>query len=128
VGKDSFLVFGICCAFLYSSCATILTSRKQNIKIESVPSNADVFLEGELKGKSPCTVRVPKRREGYEPELYIMKEGFKRKKVPLESTSNPIILLNVLNLGLGYPIDLATNKWFYYKKDFYSVELEKSTE
>lgn len=123
-----FLFFIFLAFFLFPSCATILTSRYQKIKINSYPQGAHVRFEGEEIGLSPCKVRIKKKREGYEPELELVLENYKKAKIELESTSNPIILLNVLNLGVGYLVDLSTGAWFYYKKDFYSIDLEKETE
>jgi hypothetical protein len=120
------LYFIILSFFLFPSCATIFTTRYQKVKIDSYPQGAHVRFEGEEIGLTPCKVRVKKKREGYEPEFDLVLENHKKAKIKLESTSNPIIILNVLNLGIGYLVDLSTGAWFYYKKDFYSLDLEKA--
>lgn len=105
----------------FSSCATMFTGSRQTVKVQSVPPGADVYVEGEKMGQTPTEISLKK---GFSPEsVVIKKEGYDNKNLPLNTTFNPVALLNLLGL-LGWAIDGATGAMMKYDKKFYEVTLD----
>jgi hypothetical protein len=108
----------------FSSCATIFTGSRQTVKVQTIPPGADVYVEGEKMGTTPTEVSLKK---GFNPEnVVVKKEGFDNKTIPLNSTFNPVALLNLFGL-LGWAIDGATGSMMKYDKKFYEVTLDAKT-
>jgi hypothetical protein len=53
-----FLVF-----FLFSSCATIINGGNQRIRVKTEPGGAEVYVNGKLKGITPCDISVKRRQK-----------------------------------------------------------------
>ncbi|MGD1046293.1 MAG: PEGA domain-containing protein [Bacteroidota bacterium] len=58
---------------MLQGCATILTGTTDRVNINSSPSNADVFIYGEHKGKTPLILELPKDKNY---QLLVSKTGF----------------------------------------------------
>jgi hypothetical protein len=105
----------------FTSCATIFTGSRQTVKIATFPPGADVFVEGEKMGQTPTEISLKK---GFNPEsVVVKKDGFENKNVPLNTTFNPVAILNLFGL-LGWGIDAATGAMMKYDKKFYEVTLD----
>ena len=119
----NFTIFAVLAIFTFSfgSCATIFTGPRQTVKIATFPPGADVFVEGEKMGQTPTEISLKK---GFNPEsVVVKKEGFENKNVPLNTTFNPVAILNLFGL-LGWGIDAATGAMMKYDKKFYEVTLD----
>ena len=62
-----------------ASCATC--AKYQNVGIESVPTGAEIFLDGEKIGETPHKQAVPRDKEH---AVYVKKEGYRPELVVLE--------------------------------------------
>lgn len=105
----------------FSSCATIFTGSRQTVKVASFPPGADVYVEGEKMGQTPTEITLKK---GFNPEsVVVKKDGFENKNLPLNTTLNPVAILNLFGI-LGWGIDAATGAMMKYDRKFYEVTLD----
>lgn len=119
----NFTIFSLLVIFTlgFSSCATILTGSRQTVKVATFPPGADVYVEGEKMGQTPTEITLKK---GFNPEsVVVKKEGFENKNLPLNTTFNPVAILNLFGL-IGWGIDAATGSMMKYDKKFYEVTLD----
>ena len=84
---------------LLSGCATLFSSQPQAVPVSSQPAGAEVFVNGELMGRTPVTLTLD-ARQGYEVTLRL---GGEEKIVILKSeVDNLYVALDVLPaVGLG---------------------------
>lgn len=72
--------------FFTTACSTIVENNlqsKQEVLVESVPSDSDIYMDGEFIGKTPMVLRL---RSDLNHEIYFQKEGYK----PTVKHLNPI--------------------------------------
>lgn len=76
-----------------TGCATIFTGSRQNVRINSYPSGAGIFLNGDSLGVTPGRVRLKK---GFDAKVLVLKKsGYQDKEFHVESAFNPVTLLDV---------------------------------
>jgi hypothetical protein len=102
---------------LLSGCASIMSGRHAEVRIESFPSNANVAIR-DHRGlevaslHTPGVARLKRNRQAFLPARYtatIEAPGYQPAQVPIGSTVNPWVLGNVLLGGLpGLVVDGAT--------------------
>lgn len=66
---------------IQSGCATIMTGTFQRVEIDSMPSGADVFVNGNFTGITPCEVDLD---QGSEPHIVLKKENYECTRVELK--------------------------------------------
>ncbi len=104
-----------------TSCSTFLTGAKQQIVIRSNINGADVFLDGERKCATPCTLVLPKQKDAY---VFTLKaDGWKDVTVELQSALNAMLTSNSSNLSVGSLTDLTTGAFWAYNQDTLYVVL-----
>jgi hypothetical protein len=95
-------------------CASIISGRTSQVKIDSHPRNAHVSIrdhEGSqvAQGTTPATVELKRGRTWLRPARYtatISKPGYQTVQAPIRSTLNPWVFGNIL---LGGPVGLAVD-------------------
>lgn len=95
-------------SFLLISCATIFKGEHAQIRVNSAPAGASVFINGIDKGTTPQTMTL-KRDQNY--VLTFKKEGYKDVKVPVHKNFDAAttILGNLVSFFLvGIVVDVAT--------------------
>jgi len=101
--------------FFSSGCAAIINGATQEVRINSVPSKAEGFIEG-IKIQTPATV-VLKRNHDH--EFVLTKEGFKETSAKIQSICRWEWLL--LDIPLAFPfgllIDLDGGAYYYLPKE-----------
>lgn len=109
-----------------TGCATIFTGSRQNVKINSFPSGAGIFLNGDSLGVTPGTVRLKK---GFNDKvLSLRKPGYLTKEFNVETSFNPITLLDiVVGVIIGGGIDAATGAMMHYSPNDYEKTLAPVT-
>ncbi len=112
-----------------SGCATLFSSGSEEITIDSEPSGADVFFEGENIGKTPLKRRFTKRTETY--TVKIQKAGYETRHYDLYKTVTPAAWFNIgfITTTFGatsWGIDALSGNMFSFAKHRYVVELEKA--
>lgn len=90
-----------------SGCATMFCGTSEDVKIESFPSGAEVFSNGEFVGKTP--VEVEMNRDAH-PLIVLKKDGYADTRVQIEQEWNGTTMLNLLFLS-GIPVGFPITGW-----------------
>jgi len=115
------LSYVVCAAFLFSSCATMFTGTKETITFNSDPSNADVYINGVYRDKTPCSVEIPKKGNNI---ATIKLEGSQEETFHLGKKINPVTFVNLLGpIIIGFIVDIATGATHTYEPKFYNTSL-----
>ena len=95
---------------LLAGCATIFKGAKQTIDFTSEPSTADVYVNGQLMGKTPMQIEL-KVDKTYNVEF--RKEGFENRTIILShSIGAHWIIFDVLFGLIPVIIDASTGAWY----------------
>lgn len=78
--RKSILSCTLASTLVLSSCATIISGSKQNVKINSNPTVATVFVDGGEQGKTPLEIKL-KRNSDH--KIALVLEGYKPYDVNL---------------------------------------------
>jgi len=93
-------------AFFVSGCATITTSRFQNVPVNSDPQGADVVISSGSKGVTPCTFNLQRNKEHI---VTISKNGYKTAELRMEKSICWSTAWNILMSGpIGLGVDTLT--------------------
>jgi len=112
-------------AFSLSSCATIISGAKQNIKISSTPSEATVTIDSLEVGKTPFKTKL-KRKQNHLVRLEL--EGYQPYEIELKRKFNGWIIGNAMVGGIiGVIVDLSTGSFYYLSPKEINAELQSGT-
>jgi len=123
--KKLFILLSI--TILLSSCATLFTTSYQTVKINSVPADADVYLNLKNVGKTCTTLAV--KRSSLTDLVTIKKEGYKDYQFEFDLQVNPAYWANlpfcIIPYGLiGAYWDVSEGNYLKTKEE-YNITLEK---
>jgi hypothetical protein len=126
--KSIFVIIGLALpTLMLTSCATIFSGTKSDIKVTSNPPNLKVYSENKEKqlteiGVTPCVVSIKKKT----PYLVVKGDGYYEEKydVRAKSKTSPLYYVNILNLSVGMWIDLGTGAYIKTEKDV-NFEMKK---
>jgi hypothetical protein len=108
--KKTVLTITLALTLLITSCATILSGSKQNVKFSSNPSTATVIIDDTEVGKTPFEMKLAR---GSEHNVSIKLEGYKTFQVKLTKKLNGWFIGNVLIGGLiGIIVDASTGAMY----------------
>lgn len=106
-----------------AGCATIFDGDTQVLTFDSIPSGAEVQLNGITIGTTPFSTEV-KRAKGN--VLVFKKEGYTDRMIPMATTMNMTFLGNLVTGGaFGTTTDSATGAINKYEPGQYMVTLVK---
>lgn len=112
-------------ALLTSNCATIISGSKQNIKFNSNPTNATIFIDEVQVGKTPYETKLERKREY---EVKIQLDGYKPYETKLTKKFNAWYLGNILFGGLiGLIIDPITGAIYNLTPDQINAQMTQGT-
>ncbi len=100
-----------------TGCASIISGGRQDIAITSSPSNAQVFINDKLVGRTPYQGTF--RRTSPAKKIEVDLEGYKAFNTEIKKKWNPVTLVNILTV-FGAPIGFTVDRFFtgaYYKFD-----------
>ena len=121
MGKQITLIF-FCMAL--TACATVFDKTNDNISFTSEPSNANIYLNGRLMGRTPTSFQVSRSvLSGGTPQIAVEKEGYKRQAFELSKELNKIALFN-LSFFLSWATDLVSGAALRYSPTDYRIILE----
>ena len=105
---------------IYSGCATVISGTSQNIRFESSPRGASIYLDGDRVGTTPFSLTLKKNKyKSFRVEL----EGYHTVNRQLDKEFDIVALLSIFwDLGTT---DLVTGAAFEYGQNSYFVELQK---
>ncbi len=110
---------------LLSSCATIVSGSKQNVKFVSNPSAATVYVNNEIIGKTPLDVKLSRKKEH---KVSIKLEGYQTYETKLTKKLNGWYFGNILIGGvIGLVIDPITGAMYNLSPKEITAEMKKGT-
>jgi hypothetical protein len=108
--------------FALSGCASIFTGTTQTVQVNSIPSGANVSVNGLDRGLTPLPVVLKKGSNGETVTLSL--SGYQQKTFQPQTVFNPVAILNLWGI-LGWGIDAATGALWKYDPTLYNVQLQK---
>ena len=119
----------ISCSFaltlLVSSCATIISGSKQNIKFSSNPSTATIFIDEVEVGKTPFEMKLARKSEH---SVMIKLDGYQTYETKLTKKFNAWYIGNIVFGGLiGIIVDPITGAIYNLSPDDISAQMNKGT-
>ena len=109
-------------AFVFTSCATILSGTSDEIRFDSDPEGASIMLDGLKLGKTPATVTI--KRPGFgNKEITLKLDGYEDRTFMLQKGFNTMAICNLASWP-GWVIDIVTGTIMKYSKTNYSVDLD----
>ena len=113
------------CVLCLSSCGTLFTPSKQAITFVGMPQTK-IFDNSKKLGEidESGTAIIPIKKKLFNKTLIAKKKGYKNTPIVLESTLNPVSIINLTNL-FAWVIDLATEKCCKWDSDVIEFEMEK---
>lgn len=110
---------------LVSSCATIVSGSKQNVKFTSNPSTATIFIDEVEVGKTPFEIKLARKSEH---SVLIKLEGYQTYETKLTKKFNGWYIGNILFGGLiGIIIDPITGAMYNLSPDQVDAQMNKGT-
>jgi hypothetical protein len=109
--------------FGLTGCATIFDGETQLLTFDSVPTGAEVYVDGVLLGVTPMSASVKRKKDA---TLTLKKEGYVDRVMPMATTMNMTFLGNLVTGGLfGTTTDSATGAINKYEPGQFMVTLQK---
>ncbi|MCX6558478.1 MAG: PEGA domain-containing protein [Candidatus Aminicenantes bacterium] len=113
----------VCISIAFSGCAAIFKGSNSSLDASSDPSGAKVYVNGELFGKTPITLRL-KSSKTY--TLEFKKEGYETVTRNISSSVGAgWIILDILAGLVPVIIDAATGSWYSLDQDHVNAILEE---
>jgi hypothetical protein len=110
-------------AFTFCGCSTIFTGTNQDIRFNSNPKEATVYVDGEAQNTTPCIVDVKK---GVTHDIVIRKNGYRDYKTILNNRKHHwTVWLNLVTLNIGWLVDAATGASEYFLNNYIEGNLIK---
>jgi hypothetical protein len=122
--RKTILSCALALTLVLSSCATIISGSKQNVKINSNPTVATVFVDGGEQGKTPLEVKLKRNTDH---KISLVLEGYKPYDVNLTRKTNGWVWGNILFGGLiGLIVDMSTGSIYRLSPNEINGDLAKS--
>jgi hypothetical protein len=117
-------VLCLCCSIFLTSCAAILNGKRDNLRLNSDPPGANVYVDGDRAGKTPCAYSVDATQDHH---LDFRLEGYESVSRMISSSMGAgWLIADVLFSGLiGVIIDASTHSWNSLDQRYVNVALEK---
>ena len=120
--KKVILMMIVFTAFVFTSCATILSGTSDEIYFSSDPKGADIMLDGLKLGKTPATVSI--KRPGFgNKEITLKLDGYEDRTFMLQKEFNVMAICNLGGIP-GWVIDILTGAVMKYSKKNYDLDLD----
>jgi hypothetical protein len=105
-----------------NGCASILKGTTQDIPMTSIPSGADVLVDGSLIGQTPLKAQLKRKNDHL---VTIQKAGYQTKSVAVVKDVGGAVWGNVIAGGLiGWGVDASTGAQYNLTPKTISIELE----
>jgi hypothetical protein len=123
--KKSIISCSLALTLLMSSCATIMSGSKQNVKFDSNPGTASIFIDEVEVGKTPFEIKLTRKSEH---AVLIKLEGYQTYQTTLTKKLNGWIFGNILVGGLiGLIIDPITGAMYNLSTSEINAQMVKGT-
>ena len=105
---------------LLSGCATLFTGTDDDIRFESDPAGAMVFINGLEKGTTPTTVSV--KRSINDVNVALQLDGYETRQFVLEKEFNKASFFNLFNV-LFWAVDAVSGSLMKHAPQYYEITL-----
>lgn len=105
---------------LLSGCATLFTGTDDDIRFESDPAGAMVFISGLEKGTTPTTVSV--KRSINDVNIALQLDGYETRQFVLEKEFNKASFFNLFNV-LFWAVDAVSGSLMKHAPQYYEITL-----
>jgi hypothetical protein len=123
--KKTIISCSLALTLLFSSCATIISGSKQNVKFASNPSSASIFIDEVEVGKTPFEIKLARKSEH---SVLIKLDGYQTYQTNLTKEFNAWYLGNILIGGLiGLIIDPITGAIYNLSPNEINAQMNKGT-
>jgi len=123
--KKTIILSSLALTLFTTSCATIVSGSKQNVKFSSNPSTATIFIDEVEVGKTPFEVRLERKNEH---SVRIKLEGYQTYETRLTKKFNGWYIGNLLFGGIiGLIIDPITGAMYNLSPSEINAEMNKGT-
>lgn len=123
--KKSIITCSLALTLLFSSCATIISGSKQNVKFSSNPSSATIFIDEVEVGKTPFEIKLARKSEH---AVLIKLEGYQTYQTTLTKKFNAWYIGNILIGGwIGLIIDPITGAIYNLSPNEISAQMNVTT-
>jgi hypothetical protein len=123
--KKSIISCSLALTLLLSSCATIVSGSKQNVKFSSNPSSASIFIDEVEVGKTPFEIKLARKSEH---SVMIKLEGYQTYQTNLTKKFNAWYIGNILIGGLiGLIVDPITGAIYNLSPNEINAQMNKGT-
>ena len=120
--KKVVLMMIVFTAFVFTSCATILSGTSDEIYFSSDPKGADIMIDGLKVGKTPATVSIKRPGLGNK-EVTLKLDGYQDRTFMLQKEFNVMAICNLGGIP-GWVIDILTGAVMKYSKKNYDLDLD----
>jgi len=122
--KITLITSSLVIILILQSCATIIHGSRQEVGIQSQPTNAIVTIDGQQKGTTPLSVKL-KRKHTHTIKFKL--DGYKPYGATLTRKVSGWVAGNILFGGLvGLAVDLITGGIYKLSPDQVSANLKKN--
>ena len=112
-----------CAISIWTGCAAIEKGTHEEVDFASDPTNADVYVNSELVGTTPVTVKL-ESKQTYRIEF--KKKGFSTKQYTITNHVNTKWIVFDVILGVApVLVDAFTGAWYELDQDYIKAYLEK---
>lgn len=123
--KKSIISCSLALTLLLSSCATIISGSKQNVKFSSNPSSASIFIDEVEVGKTPFEMKLARKSEHV---VMIKLEGYQTYQTTLTKKFNAWYVGNILIGGwIGLIVDPITGAIYNLSPNEISAQMNVAT-
>ncbi len=123
--RNKLITCSLALTLLMSSCATIVSGSRQNVKFSSNPSTATIFIDEVEVGKTPFEIKLARKSEH---SVMIKLEGYQTYQTKLTKKFNGWFVGNILIGGLiGIIIDPITGAIYNLSPDEINAQMNKGT-
>ncbi|TRX29713.1 PEGA domain-containing protein [Flavobacterium franklandianum] len=123
--KKTIFAYLLSSSLLLSSCATIISGSKQNVKFASNPSSATIFIDEVEVGKTPFELRLARNSEH---DVQIKLDGYQTYQTSLTKKFNAWYLGNILIGGIiGLIVDPITGAIYNLSPNEINAKLNEGT-
>ncbi len=123
--KKTIISCSLALTLLFSSCATIISGSRQNVKFSSNPSSASIFIDEVEVGKTPFEIKLARKSEH---SVMIKLEGYQTYETKLTKKFNAWYIGNILFGGLiGIIIDPITGAIYNLSPEQINAQMNKGT-
>ena len=123
--KKTIISCSLAITLLLSSCATVMSGSKQNVKFTSNPSSATIYIDEVEVGKTPFEMKLARKSEH---QVLIKLEGYQTYQTSLTKKLNGWFFGNILIGGLiGIIIDPITGAMYNLTPKEINAEMAKGT-